>query len=424
MEAALITFLVLVFINGAVSRRLERTIITGPMIFTVGGIVVGAFLSPESRLDFDLEFLLWPAKVALALVLFTDATHVRVRGLFATLSLPGRLLGFAMPLVIAFGTLVALVVLDELAFWEAAILATILAPTDAGLGQAIMGSPRVPSGMRQALNVEAGLNDGLAIPFLVLFVGLARLDEPAKHTSWFTFTLEQVGYGLLVGIVLGGVGGWLLQQASQRSWITKPAYQLSLLAVALLSFVVALEVGGNEFIAPFLAGLVVKVEFESANQEMRGFSQVWGQSLNHLVFFTFGMVVVSVLGSISGLIWFYAALSLTVVRVLAVAIAMIGSGLQRPSVIFVGWFGPRGLASIVLGLILIKKGAAIPGQEVVELAVVATVLLSILAHGVTTASGIAIYARHTENLSPDAPEIGRVEGLTNNDVTSEPPLPA
>ncbi|MGI9594850.1 MAG: cation:proton antiporter [Acidimicrobiales bacterium] len=419
MEAAVITFLALVYLYGAVSRRLERTIITGPMIFTVAGVVSAAFLSANSRLDFDLEFLLWPAKVALALVLFTDATHVRVRGLFASLSLPGRLLGFAMPLVIAFGTLLGLLVLGELAFWEAAILATILAPTDAGLGQAIMGSPRVPAGTRQALNVEAGLNDGLAIPFLVLFAGQARLDVPLKHTSWVTFTLEQIGYGLVVGVVLGGAGGWLLQQASQRGWIAKSAYQLSLLALALLSFVIALEIGGNEFIAPFVAGLVVKLGFESANHEMQGFSQAWGQALNHLVFFTFGMVIVTELGSISGAIWLYAALSLTMVRVLAVAIAMIGSGLRRSSVLFVGWFGPRGLASIVLGLILIKKEALIPGQEVVELAVVATVLLSIVAHGITTAPGIAAYASRTANLPPDAPERGRTEGLTSTDAASE-----
>jgi NhaP-type Na+/H+ or K+/H+ antiporter len=324
-----------------------------------------------------------------------------------------------MPLVIALGTVVGLVVLGELAFWEAAILATIVAPTDAGLGQAIMGSPRVPAGIRQALNVEAGLNDGLAIPFLVLFVGLARLDEPEKHTSWITFTLEQVGYGLLIGIVLGGAGGWLLQQASQRGWMAKPAYQLSLLALALLSFVVALEVGGNEFIAPFVTGLFVKLGFESANQEMQDFNGAWGQSLNHFVFYIFGMVALTSFGSVSAAIWLYAALSLTLVRIVAVAVSMVGSGLARPSILFVGWFGPRGLASIVLGLILIKKNAAIPGQEIVELAVVATVVLSIVAHGITTAPGIGLYASETKDLPSDAPERGETEGLTTDTVTSE-----
>ena len=173
MTASLITFLCLIFAFGLVSHRSERTVVTGPMVFTATGLVVASFMSVEERIDFDLEALLWPAKIALALVLFTDATHVRVRGLFEGFSIPGRLLGIAMPLVIAFGTIIGLLAFGELSVWEAAVLATFLAPTDAGLGHAIVGSPRVPDGVRQALNVEAGLNDGLAIPFV--YGALTRL---------------------------------------------------------------------------------------------------------------------------------------------------------------------------------------------------------------------------------------------------------
>ncbi|MFW2383640.1 MAG: cation:proton antiporter, partial [Acidimicrobiales bacterium] len=220
MTASLVTFLCVVFAFGLVSHRLERTVVSGPIVFTAAGLVAASFLSVEERFDFDLEALLWPAKVALALVLFTDATHVRVRGLFKGLSLPGRLLGIAMPLVIVSGTIVALFAFGELSVWEAAILATILAPTDAGLGHAIMGSPRVPDGVRQALNVEAGLNDGLAIPFLMLFIGLARLDQPEREGSWYVFTFEQIGFGVVIGVVLGGVGGWLMRESASRGWMT------------------------------------------------------------------------------------------------------------------------------------------------------------------------------------------------------------
>lgn len=419
MMIPLLAFLAMVFAYGLVSRRLQSTVLTGPMIFAAAGLVCGAAIAAESRLDFDLDLLLWPAKLALALVLFTDATHVRVRRLFVGLGVVSRLLAFAMPLVILFGTIAAALMFDVLSLWEAAILAVILAPTDAGLGQAIVHSARVPSGVRQSLNVEAGLNDGLAMPFFTLFIGFARLDEPSKHTSIIQFTLEQIGYGLAIGVLFGGIGGWLLQQASERRWVTDTYHQLTLVALGLASFLVALEVGGNEFIAPFVAGLFVKLRFEEAGQEMSDFSEAWGGSLNSLVFFTFGMVVVQNLESITMSSWLYAILSLTVVRMVAVALALIGSGLRPASVLFMGWFGPRGLASIVLGLILVKKTALIPGQEVIEGAVIATVLLSIVAHGITTNIGIRLYASQVGALPPDAPEREADDDLTTSEVPAD-----
>lgn len=198
---------------------------------------------------------------------------MRVRGLFVRLGVVSRLLAFAMPLVIVFGTIIAALLFDALTLWEAAVLAVILAPTDAGLGQAIVQSARVPAGVRQSLSVEAGLNDGLAMPFFTLFVSLARLDARSNQTSIVKFTLEQIGYGVEIGVLLGAAGGWLLQQASERRWATDTYQQLSLVALGLASFLVALEVGGNEFIAPFVAGLFVKLSFEGAGQEMSDFSE-------------------------------------------------------------------------------------------------------------------------------------------------------
>lgn len=419
MTTSLLVFLMMVFAFGLVSRRLQSTLLTGPIVFTAAGLICGGFVAAESRFDFDLDLLLWPAKLALALVLFTDATHVRVRSLFVRLGVVSRLLAFAMPMVIAFGTIAAALVFDKLTLWEAAILAVVLAPTDAGLGQAIVHSTRVPSGVRQSLNVEAGLNDGLAMPFFTLFIGLARLDDPSKDTSILQFTLEQIGYGVAIGTLFGFVGGWLLQQARQRHWVTDTYHQLTLVAVALASFVVALEVGGNEFIAPFVAGLFVKWSFEDASQEMESFSEAWGGSLNSLVFFTFGMVVVQDLDQLTLSSLVFAVLSLAVVRMLAVAISLIGAGLRPASVLFIGWFGPSGLASIVLGLILVKKGALIPGQEIIEGAVMATVLLSVVAHGVTTNIGIKLYAGRVGALPPTAPEREADEGLTRLDLTAD-----
>ena len=403
MNAPLIVFLCVTFVFGVVAHRLARTMLTGPIVFVAAGMVAAWTLPASDRLDFELDAVLWPAKVALALVLFTDATHVRVRGLFRGLGLPTRLLGIGMPLVIVFGTLLAVVVSDRLSLAEAAILATILAPTDAGLGQAIMSSPRVPGGVRQALNVEAGVNDGFAVPCLVLFIGLARRDGGDGPRSFLVFVLEQIGYGVMTGVVVGLIGGLLLREAKSRRWMTATSYQLALVALALLSFVVAIELGGNEFVSPFVAGLLVKLRFEEAGSQMDGFSEVWGQSLNYLVLFVFGMVALSELGSLDASAWLYALASLTVVRGSAVAISMIGAATRPESVLFMAWFGPRGLASIVLGLILVREDAVIAGQADIEQAVIATVLLSVIMHGATTAPGISWYATRVRNLPRTLP---------------------
>ena len=406
MLTPILIFGFIVFAYGLVSERLTRTVITGPIIFTTAGLLLAFSLPVEQHLNFDLKGFSMLGKIALGLVLFTDATHIRVRDLFKSATIPGRLLGIAMPLVIVFGAAVAIPLFTELTIWEAALLATILAPTDAGLGHAIMSSKRVPERVRQALNVEAGLNDGLAIPFLMLFIALARVTAPQQQTSWGIYTVQQIGFGLVVGLVIGGIGGWLMQAAGKRGWITEAFQQLALLAVAVLTFFVAEIIGGNEFIATFIAGLVVKLNFEDAGQEMLSFSEAWGQLLNFLVFFIFGMIAADMLGQVGPKIWLYAVLSLTVVRILPVVISLIGVRLQMSTNVFMGWFGPRGLASIILGLIMIKEEAGIPGQLMIELAVVATVLLSVFAHGITAAPGINLYARQVEKMPDEAPEKG------------------
>ena len=400
----ILAFGVLLFAYGLVSKLLDRTIITGPIVFTLGGLILAFSLPSQHHLGFDLKVFTILGKLALALVLFTDATHMRVRDLLTRVTIPGRLLGIAMPLVMIAGTIAGLFFLGELTVWEAAILATILAPTDAGLGQIIMSSKRVPVRIREALNVEAGLNDGLAIPFLMLFIGLAREQQNLRGSTWVTYTLEQIGYGFLVGLLIGGIGGWLLEQANKRGWVTVSFQQLCLLTLALLSFFVADELHGNEFIAVFIAGSAVKLSFEAAQQEMVHFSEAWGQLLNFLVFFLFGMVATTTLRNAGLILWEYAFISLTVVRIVPVFISLMGTNFKISSSLFVGWFGPRGLASIVLGLILIKEEAGIQGQPIIEEAIIVTVLLSIFLHGITAAPGISVYARQVAKMPNFAPE--------------------
>lgn len=190
-----------------------------------------------------------------------------------------------------------------------------------------MSSPRVPLRIRQALNVEAGLNDGLAVPFLMLFIGLARVDSPLQDRSWIGYALSQIGFGLLVGLVLGWVGGWLMGQAKRRRWTQEAFQQLCLLSLAVVAWYVADKiVGGNGFIAAFVAGLVVKIGFEDARERMGEFSEAWGQLLNLGVFFLFGTLTAPALGEFGAMVVLYAVLSLTVIRMLPVAMALQGPG--------------------------------------------------------------------------------------------------
>jgi len=397
-------FAALIFLYSLLSHRLERTILTGPMIFTIAGILLYFAIPDQMAEPTKLKPIMLLMEIALAVVLFTDGTRIRVSELIGSAQLPGRLLGIGMPLIMLTGTFVAALVFTELSIWEAAILGAILAPTDASLGHAVMSSKRVPGRIRQALNVEAGLNDGLAIPFLMLFIALARVDQPLTDRSWIVYTLQQVGIGILLGLLFGWIGGWLMGQASKRNWMSAALQQLALLAFAVLSWAVVEVSPGNGFIAAFVVGLVIKNGYKSTGEQMAEFSEVWGQLLNLYVFGVFGTLVGPFLGSISAFAGLYAILSLTVVRMLPVGIALIGAQLQRSTVLFMGWFGPRGLASIVLGLIFLKEEANLAGEPIIELVVTATVLLSIFAHGISAAPAINIYARQVEKLDNDAPE--------------------
>ena len=394
----------LIFLYSLLSHRLERTIITGPMIFTVAGILLYFALPDYFKGIIEVKPVLMFMEIALAVVLFTDGTRIRIADLIGSANLPGRLLVIGMPLIILAGTIAAALLFTDLTIWEAAILGAILAPTDASLGHAVMSSKRVPTRIRQALNVEAGLNDGLALPFLMLFISLARVDQPLTDRSWIIYFLQEVGLGILLGMLFGWIAGWLMGQASKRHWMSVGMQQLALLAFAILAWVVIDVSPGNSFIGVFVAGLMIKNGFESAGEQMVEFSEIWGQLLNLFVFAVFGTIVGSILGNFGALAGLYAILSLTIVRMLPVGISFIGARLHRSTVLFMGWFGPRGLASIVLGLIFLKQEANLAGEQLISLVVSITVLLSIFAHGISAAPAINVYSKQVEQLDEEAPE--------------------
>ena len=398
-------FVVLLFLYSLISSRLGRTVVTAPIIFTTAGALGLLFLPESPDRQGGEHFFLRVAELGLVLLLFSDAYRTDLRVLKDFRNLPARLLSVGMLLTILLGIVGALAVLPDLSLWEAGILAAILAPTDAGLGQIIVNSPRVPLKIRQALNVEAGLNDGLAVPFLLFFIGLAGGGAEGGHSGLTRYVVEQLGYGVLVGACVGLIGGWLLGAAARRHWSGHGWLQLGVVALPLLCLLASEAVGASMFIAAFVGGLAARAGFKGAEAGADDFTEHAGQLCNLSVFFLFGLLVARDWPQFHARHLFYAALSLTVVRMLPVALALIGTRLGAATVLFMGWFGPRGLASIVLGLVYLEHETRQPGEATIRLAVMATVLCSIFAHGLSALPGTSWYERKVAARQPGAPEL-------------------
>lgn len=398
-------YLLLAFFCGLVSRKLEQTVFTLPIVFTAVGWLTAEYLSGLNESTFDLAIFLHLAEAGLVLLLFTDASRIDLALLQKIRRLSVRLLTTGMLLTIILGALAALVVFGQLTIWEAGILAAILAPTDAGLGQIIVNSPRIPLRIRQSLNVEAGLNDGLSVPFLLFFMALAEGGRIGTSASLTRFILEQLGLGVVVGAAIGLAGGWLLNQGHRHNWIDESFQQICVVILPLLCLIVSRNVDASMFIAAFVAGLFVQLGYRDAGRHSVQFTEEWGQLLNLAVFFLFGMLMERAWQQLELVHGLYAVLSLTLVRMAPVAIALLGTRMSRPTVLFMGWFGPRGLASIVLGLVYLERELHNPGGATIRLAVVATVLLSIFAHGLSAIPGITWYEKKIAVLDADAPEM-------------------
>jgi NhaP-type Na+/H+ or K+/H+ antiporter len=388
----LVLFIGLLFVISLISGRLEKTIITAPIVFTLAGMLVfPAGIAAPARLDSSGFLTL--AEIGLVLLLFTDASRTDLGILRNISALPARLLSAGMLLTILLGALAAKLVFPQLSLWEAGILSAILAPTDAGLGQIIVNSPLVPMRVRQALNVEAGLNDGLSVPFMLFFIAMAAAGT--GEASFARFIGEQLGLGVLLGAAIGLAGGWLLDTAKRSGWMAESFLQLAVVALPVFCLLFSEHIGASMFIAAFVSGLFVQVRFKDAGKHSVEFTEEWGQILNLSVFFLFGMMIGRDHAMFGIGPFVYAVLSLTIVRMLPVAVSLIGSGLDRATVAFMGWFGPRGLASIVLGLVYLEEEKHLPGEQITRLAVMATVLLSIFAHGLSAAPGIRLLSRRS-----------------------------
>jgi NhaP-type Na+/H+ or K+/H+ antiporter len=400
------------------ARRLAPWGISGPIIFLMVGLASGPLgistelLGPaeETASHGDVHSVgLVILEIALALTLFSDAANLRPRSLGGTTNLSVRLLAVGMPLTIVAGTLVALGLMPDLLFWECVILATVLAPTDAALGQAVVSSPAVPKNVRHALNVESGLNDGMSVPVLFLALALAANEASLGGFRWVTFAVEQIGYGAVVGLAVGVAASVVFPYARERGWMAADLEGAGLAAVGVGAWLLADAIGGNGFIAAFVAGLALHLRRHVGLDRARDFGEEFGALLDMTAFFIFGLVAWEMFGDMRWESWLYAVLSLTVIRMLPVAVSLLGSGLRPVSVGFMGWFGPRGLASIVLGLVVLEEQPTLSGLSIVLETTVAAVFLSIVAHGVTAPIMARAYGRLAESLPRSAPELAGVE---------------
>ncbi|MGB5811887.1 MAG: sodium:proton antiporter, partial [Polyangiales bacterium] len=333
------------------------------------------------------------AELTLVFVLFGDAARIDWFALRHELGLPVRLLGIGMPLTIALGMLVGKVLLPELSWLEAAALSAVLAPTDAALGQAVVSNPDVPMRVRQALNVESGLNDGIALPAVLVLATFASMQtEPGAATALAQFASLQVILGPIVGLVVAWLGNALLSASIARRWIEPTFERLTGVALALLAFACAEQLGGNGFIAAFVAGLTLGHLTRGRCDYLYQFLEAEGQLLMLLVFLAFGSSFAApALEGASIATVVYAVLSLTLIRMLPVALSLIGTGLRWPTILFLGWFGPRGLASILFGMLIVSE-LDLEHETLIFNVVMLTVLFSVVAHGVTASPLARRYA--------------------------------
>ena len=384
---------------GLISRKIEGSILTGPILFSVFGLIAGPAAFGLIPLQISNEGLHLLAEVTLILVLFSDAANIDLAQLRRDHNLPVRMLLIGMPLTIALGAMVAFLFFDGLGPWEAALLAAILAPTDAALGQAVVSNRLVPVRIRQALNVESGLNDGVALPFILLFAAFASaMHAETNAAEWLVFGAKQVVFGPLAGIAIGYVGAKLVSSCYRRQWMSESAEGMIALGLAFGAFALAEVVHGNGFIAAFVGGLTFGNTLKQKCQFLYEFAESEGQILILLTFTAFGAAMIpQAMGAVTIMHIVFGILVLTVLRMLPIQLSLIGTGIKPVTSAFLGWFGPRGLASILFVLLILEE-AELANESTLFAAVIVTVTLSVVLHGITAGPAARWYGSMSQQM--------------------------
>ena len=385
MNANLAILGTFIFLYSIVSGRLEKTPINGALVFIAFGLVVGPLGLDLLTGDVESEGLGTLAELTLALLLFADASNVNLDVLKRFSGIPVRMLLIGLPLTILLGFGAGIVLFSGLTMLEIALLATMLAPTDAALGKPVVTNKKVPANIRESLNVESGLNDGICVPILFLFLVLATKTGVEESTTQLALTLlaEEIGIGALVGVVFALLGWFLFKLFGEKGWVTGTWLQLPVPALAVASFSMAQWIGGSGFIACFVGGLVFgRVVSKQHKHKLLHAAEGTGDTLALITWVVFGAVVVGrSIGSLSWQVVLYAVLSLTLIRMVPIFLSLTRMQMRIDEKLFLGWFGPRGLASIVFAVIVLREN--LPGEETISLTVVCTILLSVIFHGIT-----------------------------------------
>ena len=379
MYTGLAILAVFTFAFSLLSARIDRLPTSAPVVFVLAGVLLGPlglgwFSDDMGRSQFRIL-----VDLTLAVILFTDAANSNLNVLRRNWKLPARMLGIGLPGSMLLGALLAMALFEVLSPYEAAVVGVMLAATDAALGKAVVTNEKVPASLRETLNCESGLNDGLCVPFLLVFLALASGGEGESASR---LVAEELGIGAAVGASLAVVGGWLLRESHRRGWISSVWLQLCLPSLALCCFAIAQSMHGSGYIAAFVGGIVFGAIAKDGIHQLAMPAEGIGEAMAMLTWMGFGVLVIG--QSLPLVTWpmlLFAVLSLTVVRMLPVAISLVGSGESAANVAFLGWFGPRGLASVVFAIMVVE--AELANSALIAMIVTCTVALSLLLHGVT-----------------------------------------
>ena len=369
-----------VFLWSVFAARLGRVGLSSAIVFVAVGFAFTQIFD-VLHVPAEPELVKVVAEVTLVWMLFADASAVQLTDFRRDLMVYVRLLGIGLPLTILLGGLVAVALLG-FGVWPALLVGATLAPTDAALGASVMSDPTVPSRIRRVLNVESGLNDGIATPIVLVAIAGVAANEGIGGVHGPGHALVALLVGLLVGVLVGGAGGVLIRHARRKRWLSEELSGPATLALALLAYTGTLLVDGNGFVAAFVGGLVFGNTAGPGGEKEAYFVEQSADLAAMISWLIFGALAVPAIGH-----WFewpvfgYALLSLTAIRMVPVALALLGSGFDRFSVAFIGWFGPRGLASVIFALLALEDLG--PAAQEVTATIALTVLLSVGAHGLT-----------------------------------------
>ena len=372
------------FLFSAIAGRVERSVITGPMVYIFFGLLAGPLGFGFLHMDVNAIEMRVIADLTLALVLFLDAANADLKTLRTHAAIPQRMLGIGLPLCIALGAYIGTLVFPDVSLWEVCILATMLAATDAALGKGVVSNEAVPNRVRQGLNAESGLNDGLAVPVLFVFLALATGEASGGGSATLAvqLVLEEIGIGIAVAVVLVTLAVQLMKLARWQGWFTDVWRQIPVVALALACFATAQSLHGSGFIACFVGGLLFGYFAGDRTHHLVLAGEGIGEMLAMFTWVVFGAVFMGQYWG--GMTWdvvLYSLLSLTVIRMLPMVLALWGTGESLETRFFLAWFGPRGLASIVFMVIVTAEN--LPAESIMIHTVVCTITLCVIAHGLT-----------------------------------------